>query len=599
MSPPRPASDVREFYLREMVGKKTVIWPALPQLGREEDQYREYSCEFGLGWVNIGSARHGIHTDLRVFVPVDDTCEVWTITLTNLSAKPRTLQLFTRVNWGLETHPSYYFDPRVVSEGRHLKDLRALIALNHDKSNALPRTGFLMSSAPFQGFDLSGEEFVGGGRARLFPQAVEEGRCHDSLGQQPYLGLVGALQYDLTIPSGASKTIHILVGRTDREPEQYRAHLADLRKRFFSARAVEKEFARLEASWREMLGRQLIKTPDEEVDRIYNVWLRYQQHNTARLTRALDQIGYRDVLQDLLGICTFNPEYVKAHLPTVLNYQLRDGRAIRQFFRHPGTKAPNDERMYADSPAWIADTLVTYLEETGDFAFLGKRVGCYDLDTHRLDNSVKKSVYEHALLGLEGLFRNRGRHGLCLIGHGDWNDAMDGLSHRGKGVSVWLSICLVFASQRLLGLARYLKDEKTVKFLEKVIATMTRAVNDAAWDGDHYVFGFNDEGQVLGSDRCEEGKIHAPVNTWALFTGLAAAAGREEQLLEGLARLRSPLGAWSSPPRPIRSRVARSPVASPTWPPVSSRTAPSTPIPTASSSTASPSAGGRTRPTPR
>jgi cellobiose phosphorylase len=538
------ASDVREFFLREG-DRKPVIWHVLPQIGREPELYSDYSCEFGLGWVSLGSARNQIHADLRVFVPVDDTCEVWTITLTNLSAKRRSLQFFTRVNWGLETHPAYYFDPRVVSEGRHLKDLRALIALNHDKSNALPRTGFMMSSAAFQGYDLSGEDFVGGGRARSFPRAVEEGKCRNSLGLQPYLGLVGALQYDLTLASGEAKTIHLLVGRTDRDPKTYHAHLTDLRKRFLSGRGVEKEFARLEASWREMLDRVVAKTPDVEVDRVYNLWLKYQQHNTARFTRALDQIGYRDVLQDLLGLCNFNPEYVREHLPTVLNYQLRDGRAIRQFFRYPGTKAPNDERMYADSPAWIADTLVSYVEETGDLGILKEKVGFYDLATHRQDNAVKKTVYEHTLIALEGLFKDRGRHGLCLIGHGDWNDAMDGLSKRGKGVSVWLSICLVYASQRMLRLARYLNDQPTVKKLETIIATMTKAVNDAAWDKDHYLFGFNDDGVAIGAKASAEGKLHATVNTWSLFTGVAAAAGREAKVLKALRRLWTPVGTTS------------------------------------------------------
>ena len=64
--------------------------------------------------------------------------------------------------------------------------------------------------------------------------------------------------------------------------------------------------------------------------------------------------------------------------------------------------------------------------------------------------------------------------------------------------------------------------------LEKVISTVTRAVNKAAWDGDHYVFGFNDDGVAIGSQTSEEGRIHATVNAWTLFTGVAAAAGREE-----------------------------------------------------------------------
>jgi cellobiose phosphorylase len=548
------ASDLREFILRED-GKTPTLWHMLPQVGREPEAYRDYSCQYGLGWVKVGSARHGIHSELRVFVPVDDPCEIWSVTFTNLTARARRFQFFARVNWGLETHPAYYFDPRVTSEGRHLKGLRALIALNHDKSNALPRTGFMMSSAPFQGFDLSGEAFVGGGRTRLWPRAVEEGQCRGSLGRQPYLGLVGALQYDLELASGESKTLHIVVGRTERDPAAYEPHLTDLRKRLLSGKGPNKEFARLEASWREMLDRVVAKTPDEEVDRVYNIWLKYQQHNTARFTRALDQIGYRDVLQDLLGLCSFNPEYVRAHLPTVLNYQLRDGRAVRQFFRYPGTKAPNDERMYADSPVWIADTLVSYLEETGDFAFLEQQVGFYDLATHRQDNTVTKSIYEHALTALEGLYRHRGQHGLCLIGHGDWNDALDGLSKRGQGVSTWLSMALIFASQRMLRLARHLRDTKRVALLETIIATMTKAVNEACWDGDHYVFGFNDAGEVMGSDRNEEGKIHATVNAWALFTGVAAAGGREEALLQALRRLWSPIGTvLTTPPYTSRSR---------------------------------------------
>jgi len=536
------STDVREFFVREQTGKQLAIWHMLPQVGRENDQYSDYSACYGLGWVSVESARNGIHSQFRSFVPLDDACEVWTITLTNLTGRTRKLQLFTRVNWGLGTHPSYYFDPRVVSEGQYLKDLCAIIALNNDKGNTLPRTGFMMSDAAFQGFDLSGEEFTGGGHYRPFPRAVVEGKCRNSIGRQPYLGLVGALQFALTLQPGASKTINLLVGTTSREPAERKRHLAALRRKVLGKNGVDKEFGRLEGSWRRMLDRVAARTPDEEVDRVYNIWLKYQQHNTARFTRCLDQVGYRDVLQDLLGLCNFNPEFVRSFLPVVLNHQLSDGRAIRQFFKYPNTKAPTDERMYADSPVWIADTLVSYLEETGDFGILDEKVGFYSLETHRQDNSKPKTIYEHAVMALEGLFKTRGQHGLCLIGHGDWNDAMDGLSQRGKGVSAWLSVGLVYAAGRMLGLASYLGDEKTVRAMKHIIATMTKAANKAAWDGDHYVFGFNDDGVKLGSNDCEEGRIHCTVNAWSLFTGVAAAAGREATVLKGLKRLWTPLG---------------------------------------------------------
>jgi cellobionic acid phosphorylase len=211
--------------------------------------------------------------------------------------------------------------------------------------------------------------------------------------------------------------------------------------------------------------------------------------------------------------------------------------------------------MYADSPVWIADTLVSYLEETGDFGLLDEDVGFYDLATHRLDNSAKKSVYEHAVMALEGLFRNRGQKGLCRIGYGDWNDAMDGLSKRGEGVSAWLSAALVFAAQRMLALARHLDDGRTSRSMERIIASMTESINENAWDGDHYLFGFNDDGVAIGAHSSEEGRIHAAVNAWVLFAGIAAAAGREREVLKALKRLWTPIGVASVDiPYTLRSR---------------------------------------------
>ena len=540
------ATDGRELLLREEgAGGAADIWHLLPQIGRDTEAYSGYACRFGVGWMTAEAVSRQVQARLRVFVPLDETCEVWSITLTNRSRRSRKLQLFTRVNWGLESHPAYYFDPRMTSRGDHLKDLRAIVALNLHLANALPRAGFMMSSAAFTGFDLSGEEYTGGGYHRPFPRAVEEGRCRNSLGLQPYLGLVGALQFSITLAPGASRELHLLVGRTERQESDYRKHLTRLRKKLLALGGVEKAFCALREVWRGRLGRVGLASPDAEMDRAYNVWLKYQQHNTAKFIRALDQVGYRDILQDLLGLCNFNPEFVRSFLPLVLNHQLRDGRAIRQFFKYPDTNAPNDERMYSDSPVWIADTLVSYVEETGDLVFLEEQVGFYDPKTHRQDNRVKKTVYEHAVIALEGMFGNQGQKGLCRIGYGDWNDAMDGLSKRGEGVSVWLSMALVYAAQRLLSLARHLGDRRTARSMERIVATTTAAINANAWDGDHYVFGFNDDGIAIGSQASEEGRLHCAANAWSLFTGVAAAAGREAQVLKALARLWTPVGTAS------------------------------------------------------
>jgi len=84
---------------------------------------------------------------------------------------------------------------------------------------------------------------------------------------------------------------------------------------------------------------------------------------------------------------------------------------------------------------------------------------------------------------------------------------------------------------------------------------MTRAVNENAWDGDHYVFGFNDDGVALGANSSLEGQLHAPVNVWALLTGVAAAGGRQDTLLKTLRRLSTPIGlVLLDPPYTQKSR---------------------------------------------
>ncbi len=535
-------SDFRAFYIRDETGSKADIWFMNPQVGRDERRYTHFRCVQGLGFVTIEAERNKIRSAFRTYVPVDETVEIWSVTLFNKSRKQRKLKLFVKLNWGLMIHPAYYFDPRSTSGADVLAELNALIGQQHYKRNALPRTGLMMSDVAFDGFDLSGEAFSGDGHFRYWPEAVEEGNCTNSSGLQPRLGLIGAIQFNITLRPGQSKTVNILVGNTKRQRRDYVRDVKRLGKKFFVGDGVAKQFDRVGRSYERMLARACVDCPDEEVNRAYNVWLKYQAKNTARWIRALDQVGYRDILQDLMGICNFDPGLVRNHLPTVLNYQLRDGRAIRQFFKYPDTDAPNDERMYSDSPLWIADTLVSYVEETGDLAILDKKVGFYDLETHARDESVKKTVYEHCKLGIVSCFGRRGQKGLCLIGYGDWNDPMNGLSKRGKGVSGWLSMALVFAAQRFLRLAEFIGDKKTAAEMTSMVRTMTGNINRGAWDGDHYVFGYNDDGQVAGSQKNAEGRVHCAVNAWALLSGVAASAGREKHLMKVMERLDSPLG---------------------------------------------------------
>ncbi len=534
---PRP-SDHRHFYIREETPDGVAIHHLFPQRGVDEQSYDSFSSSQGLGTVKIEARRGGLAAELRVFVPVEQPLEVWRLRVTNCSDRRREIDLFSWINWGLESHPGYYFDPRVVSEGRVYDKLNALVALNNDQNNKHPRTGFFMSSERFEDFDLSAEDFTGGARFSAFPAAVENGKCTGSLGVQPYQGLIAAARWRLELDPGETRELDYLLGVTDPELEKGRVHLASLRTYFFDSDGIAKELSGLEQRWREMVSSHLSATGDTEFDRFFNIWSKYQALNSSRWTRALDKVGYRDLLQDLMGINSFDPAYTRTMLPVALRFQLPDGRAVRQFAKFEG--APHDERMYMDSTSWIPDTLVGYVQETGDLDLLDKKEGFLDLATGRTKGEA--SVYEHSLRGVVTLFEHRGLHGLCRIGHGDWNDSLDGVGRDGEGVSVWLSMALVFAARRMRELTVRLGDSKNTETMDRIIAEMTTSINTSAWDGAHYVYAFMPDGTPVGSVSNEEGRIHLNVNSWSLFSGVAAAAGRETQVLEAIESLNTRLG---------------------------------------------------------
>jgi len=549
------ASDHRRFYLREQIaGEGVSIRYLFPQPGRGEDLYDRFHCEQGLGTYRLAAERDRLAAELLVFIPVDDPLEVWRLLLANESGNERRVQLFVAVNWGLESYPGHYFDSRVVSQGVCLEELNTLVALNNDKKNRNPRTGFITSRSRFAGFDMSGEDFCGPGQSRLWPQAVEQGACRGSLGTQPYLGLVSALQFDLNLAPGEKKTLDFLLGVTEPEPEKARCHLSGLREKYFGPDGIEIELERLAESWRGLTGRHLARTGDDEVDRFFNVWSKYQAKSSLRLPLSLDMVGYRDTLQYMMGCNSFDPDFVAGHLLTTLAHQYPDGTALRQFAKFPG--APHDPRRYLDNCVWIADTVAGYVQETGDTGLLDREVGFFDAAAGRVDPGNSAPVYEHVRRSLEGLFGNRSRaNGLCLIGHGDWNDSLDGVSENGEGMSVWLSMALVFASRRFRELALWRNDKNGLGLADRIITEMTEKINRTAWDGYHYVYAFLPDGEPVGSVENEEGRIHLNVNAWSLFSGVAENAGRVEAVLKAIKELETPLGhLLLHPPYTAKSR---------------------------------------------
>jgi cellobiose phosphorylase len=131
------------------------------------------------------------------------------------------------------------------------------------------------------------------------------------------------------------------------------------------------------------------------------------------------------------------------------------------------------------------------------------------------------SIGEHAWKALELLYLNRGSHGLSLVGDGDWNDALEGISKGGKAESAWLTIALFHSQNVMAELYDYCGDKDKAKVLKERSLELKKLLNEKAWDGEWFVYGFTGSGKPIGSHTNKEGKIHLNSQSWAIFSGLA------------------------------------------------------------------------------
>jgi len=516
---PEP-QDYRGFYVHENGDS----WPMFPRSGADESDFDAYVCDQGLDRQVMRATRNGLACELQVVVHPELSAEVWRVTIVNRSDASRAFSWFASTRVNVDSYPFYYFVPRVVCEG--IVEDGTLVFLNHDGGNTHKRAAFFTSAPAFDRYDMAGETFHGIGARSGMPEAVVEGACRNSPGLQPYAGLVAAAQFDAELASGDSRTWTCVYGACPVDGDERRAFIDDVRGRVLSSpNAAAHQTA---ASWAAKVAAFTVKTPDAELDRYFNVWSRYQARNQARFTRALDKVGYRDVLQDLLGVCDCEPTYVRTMLLRALHYQLADGRAIRQFEKFQG--GGHDMRMYRDSPMWICDLGV-----------LDERVPYFDMNTLQPDPDATGTVYEHALAAVRSLSSETGYHGLCKIGYGDWNDALSRIGGE-KGVSVWLSAACVFAARKMEGLCRHVGRGADAEEMRTVAETVTSRINEHAWDGAWYIYAINDKGDPIGSASCDEGRLHLNVNTWALFTGVAEAAGRADEVWNAVSSLDTPVG---------------------------------------------------------
>jgi len=183
---------------------------------------------------------------------------------------------------------------------------------------------------------------------------------------------------------------------------------------------------------------------------------------------------------------------------------------------------------HKDTNIWGPLALDVYIRESGDADILN--------DPIPYREGSRETLAEHLERGLRWLLKDRSPRGLSLIGQGDWNDPLNMVGPDGKGESVWLSAALVVALDAWSQLC--MRCGRDAGSWSEKAEEIRRAIREYTWDGNWYVRAFSDEGKVIGSHSCDEGRIFLNAQSWAMM----AAIPSEEQIGKMVESVNAELG---------------------------------------------------------
>lgn len=549
----------RYFYLRD--AESGDYWSASWQpVGKPLDQY-ETTCRHGTAYTVITSRYAGIATEATYFVPLGQTFEYWRLKISNESERPRQLAAFSFCEftnqWDtfqdqVNLQYSLFIVRGTCSDGL----LRIAIHDNFTsddeavlQSDMSSRAWMALVGAPVVGYDTSQSAFLGPYRSYHNPLAVEQGQCRNSNAYGD--NACGTLQTFLTLQPGESREILIMMGIGEA-----RVVGKQTVAQFGSLARAEAELQKLKESWHAKLGSLVVETPDEELNHTINVWGLYNCLITFAWSRAAslvyngerDGLGFRDSVQDILGVAAAIPEEAQARLELMLTGQLANGGAIpviKPFEHRPGHETPPSPEEYrSDDCLWFFNAVPAFVGETGDMDFYLKVLPYADTGAD--------TVLGHLRRALEFNLERTGRNNLPCGLSADWNDCLR-LGYYGESLFV--------AFQLRLGLTVY--AEVTTHFSQPEEAAWALAHRDKldayiqqyAWDGDWFIWAIGDDGTVYGTKSYEEGQVYLNTQVWSVLSG-AATPEQAARCMETVhKKLATPFGLMLSAPPFVKTPV--------------------------------------------
>ena len=539
------------FYIKD---GETVWNPGWQPTQTELDSYE---CRHGIGYSRFTGAKNGLKASALAFVPMNDNCEVTRLTLTNESSAPKSVKVFSYVEWCLwNADDDMKNFQRLLSCGEMEVEGSTIY---HKTEYRERRNHYAVYSvnAPIAGYDTSRDDFLGAYRSAANPEVVEKGQCTNSMasGWSP----VAVQQLNVELAPGESKDFVFVLGYIENPQDEKweaqdvinkkRAH--EMLARYATVADVEKALDELHTYWANLLSKYQVSSKDEKVNRMVNIWNQYQCMVTFNMSRSASYyesgigrgMGFRDSCQDLLGFVHLIPDRARERIIDIASTQFEDGSAYHQY--QPLTKKGNSDigSGFNDDPLWLIAGVSAYIRETGDVSILDH------MTPFDNDESKATPLMNHLKRYLDYIINHKGPHDLPLIGRADWNDCLNlncfsehpgesfqtfGPSEGPVAESVFIAGMFVKYGEEYAQLCELKGDKEEAARARAEVDKMYAAILKDGWDGEWFVRAYDAYSHKVGSKECEEGQIYIEPQGFCVLAGVGVKEGLAEKALNSV-----------------------------------------------------------------
>jgi cyclic beta-1,2-glucan synthetase len=497
------------------------FWTPTPLPVRELDAYR---ARHGQGYTEFEHNSHALEQTLVTFVPSHadnaDPVRIQQLRIKNRSSRRRRLSVtsYAELVLGSDREVTQMFVLCAWDE-----KARVFLVTNPYHPEYPHRVAFAAITP--QAFSCTSDraEFLGRNGSLERPAAMRRLSLSNRVG--PGIDSCAAMQTKFELDPGEERTVVVLLGQAEDAAEARRlaAHYA-------VPLNVKQALDQTRQWWDGLLTTIQVKTPVLSVDILMNRWLLYQTLSCriwgrSALYQSSGAYGFRDQLQDSLAFVYSAPDITRQMILHAASRQFVEGDTQHWWHLPLGSGL---RTRCSDDLLWLPYAVCHYVETTGDTGILdaetpfieGPQLKETELEAYFEPTvSVEQAtLFEHCRRAIEKA-STHGRHGLPLIGTGDWNDGMNKVGHEGKGESVWLAWFLVDVWRRFADICfRIGQTELAGKYRDHAIR-MSTTVEETSWDGDWYRRGYFDDGTPVGSSQNQEAMIDSLPQSWSVICG--------------------------------------------------------------------------------